>query len=58
VISRLREINDPSDPRLAVALRAGEKLADMKDDQKLEAEVLLPIFQTTLESLTGSAAPS
>ena len=58
VVARLREIKDPLDPRLAVALRAGEKLADMKDDQKLEAEVLLPIFQTTLESLAGSAAPS
>ena len=52
VVAQLKEISDPLDPRLRVAMRAGEKLADLKDEQKLEAEVLLPIFHSTLESLT------
>lgn len=58
VVARLREINDPADPRLGVALRAGEKLAELKDEQKLDPEVLLPIFQTTLESMAGPPTTS
>jgi len=54
VIAHLKEIRDPTDPRLTVAIRASEKLAELKQDRKIEADVLIPIFHTTIESLSSS----
>lgn len=58
VIAHLKEIRDPTDPRLTVAIRASEKLAELKQDRKIEADVLIPIFHTTIESMSSSYARS
>ena len=58
VARRLREITDPADPRLLVALDAGRTLAGLQHEQDLDPSTLLPIFRSTLESLETSSASS
>jgi len=58
VAQRLRDITDPADPRLRVALDAGRTLAGLQHEQDLDPATLLPIFRSTLETIeTASSSP-